>query len=66
MHFNEYLHSVRIAEAKKLIRRTDMKICGISSMVGYCDSEYFANKFKAITGLLPSDYRKKSMMQIHK
>ncbi|MBW9172418.1 response regulator [Clostridium estertheticum] len=62
MHFNEYLHSIRIAEAKKLIRRTDMKISGIASMVGYSDSEYFANKFKAITGYLPSYYRKNSMM----
>ncbi|HEY5583364.1 MAG TPA: response regulator [Ruminiclostridium sp.] len=65
MHFNEYLHSVRIAEAIKLIRRTDIKISGIASMVGYSDSEYFAIKFKVITGYLPSDYRKNSMMQIH-
>jgi two-component system response regulator YesN len=66
MHFNEYLHNVRIEEAKKLIRRTDIKISGIASMVGYCDSEYFTNKFKAITGYIPSDYRKNSMIQIHK
>lgn len=59
MHFNEYLHSVRIDEAKKLLRRTDMKISSIASIVGYSDSEYFANKFKAITRHLPSDYRKK-------
>jgi two-component system response regulator YesN len=59
MHFNEYLHSVRIEEAKKLLRRTDMKICVIASKVGYSDSEHFVNKFKAITRNLPSDYRKK-------
>jgi len=66
MHFNEYLHNVRIGEAKKLLRRTEIKISGIASMVGYCDSEYFSNKFKAITGYLPSNYRKNSMMQTHK
>lgn len=59
MHFNEYLHSVRIEEAIKLLKRTDMKISSIASMVGYCDSDYFVNKFKAITRHLPSDYRKK-------
>lgn len=59
MHFNEYVHSVRIGEAKKLLRRTDMKISVIASKVGYSDSEYFANKFKAITQQLPSDYRRK-------
>jgi len=66
MHFNEYIHNVRIGEAKKLLRRTAIKISGIALMVGYCDSEYFANKFKSITGYLPSDYRKNCMMQIHK
>ena len=66
MHFNEILHSVRIMEAKKLIRRTDIKIYAIACMVGYSDAEYFANKFKAITGYLPSDYRKNSMGLIHK
>jgi two-component system response regulator YesN len=59
MHFNEYLHSVRIEESKKLLRRTDMKISVIASKVGYSDSEHFVNKFKAITKQLPSDYRKK-------
>ncbi|OPJ61390.1 response regulator transcription factor [Clostridium oryzae] len=63
MHFNEYLHSVRINEAKKLLRRTDMKICAIAAMVGYNDSEYFVSKFKAITHRLPSDYRKSSMIK---
>lgn len=59
MHFNEYLHRVRIEEAIKLLRRTDMKISYIALLVGYSDSEHFVNKFKAITQHLPSDYRKK-------
>ncbi|MDP4091558.1 MAG: helix-turn-helix domain-containing protein, partial [Bacillota bacterium] len=59
MHFNEYLHTVRIEEAKKLLRMTDMKIWAIASMVGYGDADHFVNKFKAITGHLPSNYRKK-------
>ncbi|WP_139903048.1 response regulator transcription factor [Clostridium thermarum] len=62
MHFTDYLHSVRIEEAKKLLRRTNMKISAIASMVGYSDSEYFVNKFKAITHQVPSDYRKKQNM----
>jgi Response regulator containing CheY-like receiver domain and AraC-type DNA-binding domain len=62
MHFNEYLHSVRIEEAKKLLRRTNTKISVIASMVGYNDSDYFVNKFKANTRQLPSDYRKKESL----
>lgn len=60
MHFNEYVHSVRIEEAKKLLRMTDMKICAIASRVGYSDSEHFVNKFKTIARYLPSDYRKRA------
>jgi two-component system response regulator YesN len=59
MHFNEYLHSVRIEEAKKLLRSTDLKISVIALKLGYSDSDHFTSKFKAITNNLPSDYRKK-------
>ncbi len=58
MHFNEYVHSVRIEEGKKLLRRTNLKISVVASMVGYSDPEHFVNKFKIITRHLPSDYRK--------
>lgn len=63
MHFNEYLNNVRIEEAKKLLRRTDMKISNIASKVGYSDSDYFVSKFKVITGNLPSDYRRKNHVE---
>jgi two-component system, response regulator YesN len=56
--FNEYLHSVRTEEAKKLLRRTDLKITDIAARVGYPDAEQFAAKFKAVTGMLPSAYKK--------
>ena len=58
MHFNEYVHSIRIEEGKKLLRRTDLKISVVASMVGYSDPEHFVNKFKIITRHLPSDYRR--------
>lgn len=58
MYFNEYLHFIRIEEAKKLLRRTDMKITDISSSLGYNDSEYFVSKFKAFTSITPSEYKK--------
>ncbi|KRF10092.1 hypothetical protein ASG89_00690 [Paenibacillus sp. Soil766] len=56
--FNEYLHVVRIDEAKKLLRREEMKISDVADRVGYSDSEQFVTKFKALTGLLPSAYKK--------
>ncbi|MFC5451017.1 response regulator transcription factor [Paenibacillus aestuarii] len=56
--FNEYLHVVRIDEAKKLLRREELKISDVAHRVGYSDSEQFVTKFKALTGLLPSAYKK--------
>ncbi|CAN7668941.1 response regulator [Paenibacillus sp. LjRoot153] len=56
--FNEYLHVVRIEEAKKLLRREELKISDVADRVGYSDSEQFVTKFKALTGLLPSAYKK--------
>lgn len=56
--FNEYLHVVRIDEAKKLLRREELKISDVADRVGYSDSEQFVTKFKSLTGLLPSAYKK--------
>lgn len=61
MYFNEYLHRVRIEEAKKLLQRTDMKVSDIASAVGYKDTEYFTNKFKSITNTIPSTFKKVGM-----
>ncbi|MFD0693676.1 response regulator [Paenibacillus sp. GCM10027628] len=58
MAFNEYLHTVRIEQAKKLLRRAEFKIAEIASRVGYSDSDQFVAKFKALTGMIPSSYKK--------
>ncbi len=57
MQFNEYLNSVRIEEAKKLLGRTDMKIIEVAKAVGFNDPKYFLNKFKLITNLPPSAFK---------
>ncbi len=58
MKFNDYLHYVRIQNAKQLIANTNVKITQIASDTGYSDYYYFTSKFKELTGELPSDYRK--------
>ncbi|MGM9937291.1 MAG: response regulator [Candidatus Ornithomonoglobus sp.] len=59
MKFSDYLNSLRMKEACRLISKTDMTIAGIAAEVGYGDYAYFANKFKMSTGCLPSEYRKR-------
>lgn len=55
--FHDFIHNLRIDEAKKLIRRTDLRLSDIAKMLGYHSTEYFTVKFKALTGKLPSAYK---------
>ncbi|PQP81488.1 hypothetical protein C0Q44_17350 [Paenibacillus sp. PCH8] len=58
--FNDYVHQLRVEEARKLLRRTNMKITDIAFNLGYHDAEYFTQKFRAHTGELPSVYKNKN------
>ncbi len=53
----DYIHRLRIAEAKRLLRQTDLKIAAIAEMLGYHDADAFGEKFKALTAASPSEYR---------
>ncbi len=56
--FTEYLTSVRMAEAKKLLRDQQMRTSDVAFSVGYNDPHYFSYLFKKNTGITPRDYRK--------
>jgi len=58
MTVSEYIQKLRIEEACKLLRTTNMKIIDISSAVGYSDYKYFTRLFKKHTGKSPGEYRK--------
>ncbi len=53
----EYVHRLRIAEARRLLRQTDMKVASIAKQLGYQDAEAFVEKFKAMVSMPPSVYR---------
>lgn len=53
----EYLRSLRIQQAKHLLRDTDVPITRISGMVGFEDYNYFCRVFRQETGLSPRKYR---------
>lgn len=53
----EYLHSLRIAHAKKLLRETEKTVTDISFEVGYHTITHFNKHFKLITGITPTQYR---------
>ena len=55
--FNEYLTSVRLEQAKKLLRGYNLKVKEIAHNCGFVDSNYFCRVFKRHTERSPSEYR---------
>lgn len=56
--FAEFLTNIRIEKSKELLL-TDMKVQNIAQCVGYNNQPYFSTRFRAETGLTPSQYREK-------
>lgn len=56
--FVEYLNSVRIKEAKKLLEQSNMKVSLIAKKVGFGSVTHFGRVFKLVTGYVPLYYRK--------
>ncbi len=54
----DYIHTVRIEEAKKLlVEHPDMTVQRISELCGYVNSDSFQRTFKRITETTPGKYR---------
>ncbi|HCG35183.1 MAG TPA: hypothetical protein DER23_02455 [Clostridiales bacterium] len=56
--FCQYLNSIRIAEAEKLLVTTDMTITAIAMETGFCDTCHLIVKFKEEKGTTPMGFRK--------
>ena len=60
-HFKQgiihYYNSLKISEAKKLIREGRYNITEISDMLAFESPQYFSKCFKKFTGRTPSEYR---------
>lgn len=55
----EYIQRVRIEAAKKALEDKDWQLDKVMDVTGYEDMKTFRMIFKRMTGLSPSDYRKK-------
>ena len=54
----DYIFSVRMDNAKRLLADTDMTVREVAISVGYSQIKYFGAVFKEHTGRTPSDYRR--------
>jgi len=53
-----YHITLRMDEARRLLRETKMSVVEVALDVGYADPSHFAQLFRRETGLSPSDYRR--------
>ncbi len=60
MSFGDFLTSVRMNNAKKLLLSTNMSISEVGYSVGYNDANYFARVFKRQEKVTPSEYKRQS------
>ncbi|MFD2334163.1 helix-turn-helix domain-containing protein [Cohnella sp. GCM10020058] len=56
--FVEYMNSVRVKEAKKLLEQTALKVNQIARKAGFSSVAHFGRVFKLVTGRAPMYYRK--------
>lgn len=56
-YFNEYLLNLRIQEAKKLLRQTDLRMYEVAARVGFQNADYFVTQFEKIVKMSPTAYR---------
>ena len=60
--FVEYLNSVRIREAQRLLCESESKVMAIAEKVGFGSIAHFGRVFKEVTGTSPLHYRKISTL----
>jgi AraC-like DNA-binding protein len=56
-----YLITIRISEAIKLLKQNDLSVTDIALDTGFYSSQHFATTFKKLTGYTPSEFRKKNI-----
>jgi transcriptional regulator GlxA family with amidase domain len=55
----EYVHTVRLEEAKQMLESGAMPVEGIANEVGYEDAGFFSRLFRRKVGLTPMQYRRR-------
>ncbi len=59
LHPVDYVHALRIEEAKQLLETDRVSVEKVGQMVGYEDPTFFRRLFKRKAGLTPAAYRRK-------
>ncbi|HRX15762.1 MAG TPA: AraC family transcriptional regulator [Spirochaetota bacterium] len=57
LSFSQYLNTIRLTEAKRLLQTTELKISEIASMTGFGSINHFNRIFKLTENRTPAEYR---------
>lgn len=60
LSFKDYLINYRMEKAAEILIRTDKKTINVAEEVGYCDVDYFVNRFVLAKGCTPAKFRKRA------
>lgn len=63
--FTDYLLTLRLSQAVKLLRNSDLKVFEISREVGFQDAKYFSRLFKSVYGVSPDKFRSLDVFEKH-
>lgn len=55
----EYVHTLRLEEAKQMLESTDLPVEAIAVEVGYQDASFFGRLFRRKVALTPAQYRRR-------
>jgi len=55
----EYIHTLRLEQAKQLLESTSRPIEAVASQVGYQDPSFFGRLFRRRVAMTPADYRRR-------
>ncbi len=57
LNFSDHIQKIRMKQAALFLKDPNIKICNISTMVGYNNPNNFARAFRLYYGISPSEYR---------
>ncbi|MBB6670700.1 response regulator [Cohnella nanjingensis] len=57
VYFNEFVLGLRVREAKRLLRLTELRVYEVAERVGFGRTDYFITQFEKLEGMTPAEYR---------
>lgn len=58
---HRFTRSLRLREARRLLRQTDQSLAEIAAAIGFTDVYYFNREFSRLAGIAPAAYRKSEL-----